>query len=322
MRRVNDIMIQVDDRLQPSAAKKPRVKTQAGVDEKPLRKPANPRTLAFRRLPPNWWKFACRAGTALAFLAVLAVPAWLVRSNAGTQLLERWHGHVINASARAGFRVEEIFVEGRNRTPRDELLAAMRIKRGDPILGVDLDAVRQRVEEIAWVKTAVVERRLPGVVHLLITERAPIAIWQNQGRYYLVDNVGQVVGDEIDEYAGLPLMVGEGAPDHAGDLRDLLKAEPELDKRVKAAQWVGDRRWDITFDRTQGGINVRLPEDDPLTAWHELAKLDRELSVLERNITLIDMRLPDRLVLRTPGGTGSPTIPSAAKHKPHSGKDA
>jgi len=91
---------------------------------------------------------------------------------------------------------------------------------------------------------------------------------------------------------------------------------------VKAAQWVGDRRWNITLDRTAGGIDVRLPEDDPLSAWHDLAKMDKEQSLLERKVALIDMRLPDRLVLRAIGGAEESTLSAAPKHKPHAGKDA
>jgi len=179
------------------------------------------------------------------------------------------------------------------------------------------------VEEISWVKSATVERRLPNEVHVLITERAPVMLWQNQGRYYLVDREGQVVGDEIEEYADLPLTVGEGAPDHAGELMDLLKTEPALQARVKAAQWVGGRRWTLTLDHAPGGIEVMLPESDPQSAWHDLARLDTEQSLLERQITVVDMRLPDRLVLRTTA-TGPSAVPPLVqgKKKPPPGKDA
>jgi cell division protein FtsQ len=275
-----------------------------------------------RGLSPLFRKRARRALLAALIGTGLLFPVWMVRSGTATRLAESVRSETLALSAEAGFRVEDIFVEGRNRTPRDELVAALQIRRGDPILGIDLSATRQRLEEISWVKTAIIERRLPGVVHLRITERNPIVLWQNQGKYYLVDHDGQVVGDEIDEYADLPLMVGEGAPDHAAELQDLLNSEPDLKKRVKAAQWVGDRRWNVTLDRTTGGIDVRLPEDNPIAAWHELAALDKDQSLLERKVTLIDMRLPDRLVLRSTGGAEESALPGQVKRKTHPGKDA
>ncbi|MDR3435795.1 cell division protein FtsQ/DivIB [Telmatospirillum sp.] len=319
MRRMSDITIEIDDRV---SAQSERHMSDIG---KPGKGGHGPGRLYMHR---RWLSPLQRKRIRHITLAVLVVggglvfPAWMIRSGTAARLVDDLHQQTIALSGRAGFRVEEIFVEGRARTPREQIVGALQIKRGDPILGIDLAATRQRLEELSWVKTATIERRLPGVVHLLITERNPIVLWQNQGKYYLVDHDGQVVGDEIDEYADLPLMVGEGAPDHAAELIDLLNAEPELKKRVKAAQWVGDRRWNVTLDRTSGGIDIRLPEEDPLIAWHDLAKLDREQSLLERKVTLIDMRLPDRLVLRSTGGAEESAIAGPMKRKPHPGKDA
>jgi cell division protein FtsQ len=147
---------------------------------------------------------------------------------------------------------------------------------------------------------------------------------QNKGRYFLIDRDGQIVGDQIDDYANLPLTVGEGAPDHAGDLVALLDAEPGLKDRVKAATWIGDRRWNLMLDRTPDGIEVRLPEEDAIAAWHDLATLDQQQSLLERQVSVIDMRLPDRLVLRAANAPREQAAGSnaAVKKKLSNGKDA
>jgi cell division protein FtsQ len=324
MRRVSDITIETSDRL--GATSMPRSKNAAAPKSK-ARIPGG-RNGGRQELRRRWFQPLLRKRTrriALIALAVgsgLMVPAWMAHSGALQRLADDIRQKTIALSGQAGFRVEDILVEGRNRTPREQLLEALQVRRGDPILGIDLAATRQRLEEISWVKSATIERRLPGEVHLLIIERNPIVLWQSQGKYYLVDRDGQVVGDEIEEYAELPLMVGEGAPDHAAELTDLLDSEPALKKRVKAAQWIGDRRWNITLDRTTGGIDIRLPEDNPIAAWHELASLDKDQSLLERKVTLVDMRLPDRLVLRSNGGAEESTISGQTKRKAHTGKDA
>ncbi len=317
MRRLSDITIQVDDRFGSPAPR------QGGGRARPL-PPRGQAQQMRRRVSPFWLKRARRtaAGATLALL-LAGTPLWLLESAAGQALTERAHAQVVAWSGRAGFRVEQIYVEGRHRTPTDELVAALNVKRGDPVFGIDLAAARQRLEEISWVKTATLERRLPGEVHILLTERDPVAIWQNEGHYYLVDPQGLVVSDDVRDFPNLPLIVGEGAPDHAAALLAMLATEPDLAKRVKAAQWVSGRRWNLTFDSTDNGIDVRLPDEDPAAAWHDLARYEKNQQILERKIALIDMRIPDRLVLRAVGGAEeNARAAMEARHKSHPGKDA
>lgn len=307
----NDISIQLDDRIGVRRARR-----QARGAARPAR--SAPRK---RLLPPGWKKALPLAAAGVPAFAALLFMLWLAATPSGARARERATNALLGLSAGAGFKVQEIYLEGRVRTPKDQILAALGILRGDPILGIDLAATRRRLEGISWVKTATIERHLPGVVRLIITERAPIVIWQNQGHYYLVDRDSQLVGDEVEFYPDLPLMVGAGAPDHAAELVDLLKSEPDLAKRVKAAQWIGERRWNITLDSLSGPIDVRLPEDDPASSWHELARIEKEQSLLERKVTLIDMRVPDRLIVRSTGGAEESAPPKGRK-KTQPGKEA
>ena len=63
-----------------------------------------------------------------------------------------------------------------------------------------------------------------------------------------------------------------------------------------AATRVGDRRWNLHLDNR---VEVWLPEQDALAAWHLLAEKARDEALLERAVTVIDLRfLPERLRLR------------------------
>jgi cell division protein FtsQ len=301
---MRSLTVQVEDRPVRGRQKPPPRRASMRLNK--VRWPGILRSRIIRR--------ALLAGVAMLFvlLAILLFP--------GQRVMRQF----VAWSGQAGYRVDDIFVEGRSKTPRDQLLTALGVKRGDAILAVDLAAAQKRIEEIPWVRTAAVERRLPNQIHILITERSPVALWQNKGRYFLIDHDGQIVGEGIDDYANLPLTVGEGAPDHAGDLVALLATEPSLKDRVKAATWVGDRRWNVMLDRTPDGIEVRLPEEEAETAWHDLAKLDQQQSLLERQVGVIDMRLPDRLVLRAANAPREQAsgANATAKKKPSTGKDA
>jgi cell division protein FtsQ len=75
----------------------------------------------------------------------------------------------------------------------------------------------------------------------------------------------------------------------------MVTSEPDLAGRVVAAVRIGGRRWNLRLDN---GIDVELPEDGTATAWAKLAQLERTSRLLARDVQVIDLRLPDRLVLR------------------------
>jgi cell division protein FtsQ len=137
---------------------------------------------------------------------------------------------------------------------------------------------------------------LPGTILIRIIERRPFARWQIDGRTVLIDRDGKVLeeGAPVD-FRQLRRVVGPGAADHASELFDTLTAEPALFARVRDATRVRDRRWDIELDN---GVIVYLPEQAAEVAWRHLAIMDREQRLLEKAVISIDLRLPDRTVLR------------------------
>lgn len=200
------------------------------------------------------------------------------------------------AAATAGLRVRNIVIEGRANTPEPLLRAAIGASAGDPILGFSVEAARVRIESLTWVDQATVERRLPDTLVIALTERRPFAIWQYQNKFTLVDRAGQVVANQdMSQFRDLPLIVGAGAPAAASLLLDALTSRPVLGSRVMAAIRVGERRWNL---RMNNGTDIMLPEGAEIAALDRLMALQQDYAVLDRPLQAVDMRLPDKLVLR------------------------
>lgn len=223
---------------------------------------------------------------------------------------------LIDVSAAMGMKLDAMTVEGRSMTAPEDLLGAIDAERGAPILSIDVTETRAHIEALPWVKSAKVERRLPGSVHIVLNERTPYALWQRAGRYTLVDRDGKAIVDVPAADPALPLIVGPDAPANAGALFEALSGEPELAARVRAAVRVGERRWNIYLDAFEGGIAVRLPEGDIAPAWARLATLERDHKILERDLDFIDLRLADRLVVRVHKEPATETAPPQQKKKP------
>lgn len=206
-----------------------------------------------------------------------------------------------------GLEVREVVVVGRKNTPSDLIHAAVGAQRGDPMLAFSPEEARARLETIAWVEAAHVERRLPGTVLVQLTERTPFAIWQHNGRFAVIDREGRVVATEtLDAFGPLPLVVGAGADRHAAALYDLMLAHRNVLERTQALVRVGERRWNL---RLHNGIDVLLPEGQEAPALNRLAELQSRHALLDRPVAAIDMRLPDRLVVRQQPAPEQPAQP-------------
>jgi cell division protein FtsQ len=202
----------------------------------------------------------------------------------------------ISLAAKLGLVVGNIEVDGRAMTTKAAILRAVGATRGTPILGVSPSQAKAQLEALPWVRSAAVERRLPGTLFIRLVERQPFAFWQRQGKLVLIDRDGVVITDErLDRFPGLIVIVGDEAPRRAAALIDMLATQPDIAGRVVAAVLVGGRRWNLQLDN---GIDVQLPEDGPEAAWARLAQLEHSSRLLARDVQTVDMRLPDRLVVR------------------------
>ena len=281
----------------------------------PTAQPRAPRTVKVRSGPAprrtqsaQYLRHAKSVAWGLAALAVIGTGWHLWRAGhieVARRAVETTAAHAMVA---AGLTVQDVELSGRRSTPGAQVLKASGLNRGDPILFVDLNAVRARIEQLGWVAQATVERRLPDTIHIDIVEREPFARWQFEGKTVLIDRAGVVLErDDPEAFQQLPRVVGAGAARAAARLFDMLQGEPALAPRVVNAVRVRDRRWDIEFDN---GVVARLPEEGAEAAWRQLGALERDQRILGRDINTVDLRLPDRLVVRlTPEAAASRKTP-------------
>ena len=263
------------------------------------------RARQFLRRPPRprWHRPAIyAAGGACGLLLGASLGVWATSSGLVARIGQALVAEVLALTVEAGLAVREVYVDGRVRTASAELRERLGIAVGEPLLAIDTDAARERLEQLTWVERASVVRMLPDSLYIRLIERQPLALWQRDGRFSLIDRAGRVIeggfddAAPVDGFRHLRVLVGEGAPAQAAPLFALLSTEPELSERVVAATWIGDRRWSLHLDNQ---VDVLLPENDPQRAWRLLAAKARDDALLERAVKVIDLRfLPERIRLR------------------------
>ncbi|GMM93259.1 cell division protein FtsQ/DivIB [Qipengyuania sp. MTN3-11] len=230
-------------------------------------------------------------GTALA-------AAWFVASLAGLPALA--HERLAHSAADAGFEVRRVKVTGVERMNELHVYERALAEHERPMALVDLEGLRQRLLDLSWVADARVSRQLPDTLIIDIVERKEHAVLARPDRLMLVDATGHELEPvSAGNAKGKLLITGPGAKKQVPELDSLLDAAPALKPQVAEAEWVGNRRWNLTF---KTGQMLALPEENSSAALVRFAKLDGMHRLLGGRVVAVDMRVPGQAAFRCSGG--------------------
>lgn len=259
-----------------------------------------PSKLSYRLLRA-WAKPAVR-NAALVYLplALLGLAGWRVAADDGMrQALEgKLAALAHGVAARPEFAVKSVAVTGGDPAVNAAVRHALGVVPGASSLTMDVEALRRQVELLGVVKRAAVQFDPQGTLRVTVVPRVPAVLYRrDDGVLVLLDDGGTEVGPAgaRADQPELPVLFGPGAAARVGAALDLLAAVPDIVPRLRAMSWVGDRRWDLFLDHD---LVVKLPADDPVDALSRIMALHYGDEILDRDLAVIDMRLPDRPVLR------------------------
>ena len=232
---------------------------------------------------------------AVAVLA-LALGVTLATGHRGQRLVAAVGSGIDNRFGAAGFRLKTIEVQGASPMATADIVKAAGVYKDEPLLGLNLATLRRNVEQVGWVKEARIVRLLPDTLVVSVVEHRQLAVWQHDGRQFVIDDHGQVIKEaDPARFAKLPLVVGEGAASHAPEILPVIAQRPRLIGQMDALVRVDDRRWDI---RMRDGSLIQLPADGVDGALMQLESLDQRSRILELGFDRIDLRNPDVVSVR------------------------
>lgn len=191
-----------------------------------------------------------------------------------------------------GMKVDQVFVEGRLRTPKGDLLKVLGLQGGECIFALCLPELKQLLTTCPWVRSAIVERRLPSTLYIRLCEREPAAIWHHKGQRHLVDQEGGVIwGIDPPFPPQLLLIIGQHAPQNFHALKKALEPFQPILPPIKAAVFLRSHRWNLYL---ANGSLVKLPEENLKAALEKLVRLVASPSPLP---PAIDLRFSDAIIL-------------------------
>ena len=236
-------------------------------------------------------------GVALAFGLLLGAAALGLTSGGQYQAFVDREGGIGDFVARGlGFGVKVVTISGEAQLSEPQILALAGVSAKDSLPFFDAARARETLEALPLIKQASVRKLYPDRIVIEIVERTPVALWQKDGEIHAIAADGVVIGDMGDSrYSPLPFVVGEGANERLSEFMALLDAAAELRPKIVAGVLVGARRWNL---KMKSGIDVKLPESDPLSAMATLLALQRQSRILDRDILSVDLRVEGKVFAR------------------------
>lgn len=245
---------------------------------------------------------------------------FLSKSNTGSCFFSKISNLNSQLLTASGLSVKKISIIGNGRTSIAVIKKTIAPVDNISMFSLNLESLKNKIEALPWVQHVSVQRLFPSTLKINIQERKPLALWQKQNQLLLIDLSGCPIPiSNIKAFRNLPLVVGANANKKASSLLDILSKTVYLKNLVKSASLIYNRRWNLNL--SNGGI-VQLPEHNWESAISNLETLNKKSKLLDKNLELIDMRIPPQIILRLKSETAkrykninSPSL----KKRPRSG---
>lgn len=250
----------------------------------------------------NLWSFI-KIPAVFSSIGLICIFLWFKHSGDYTKLRIETTRALDATQKSTGLVLQNILLDGHTYTPKEKIISAItgkeeegKIYIGYPILDIDLWQIKANLEKLTWIESASVTRQLPSTLSISVVERQPMALWQDNNKVSLIDRGGKVINEtNLEKFSNLIILVGSNVPYHAGHFLKFISSTPDITKMISSGVLVNGRRWNVNL---KSGILIKLPEDNPETAWNFLTKKQLESKILESNVKIIDLRIEKKMFVR------------------------
>lgn len=220
------------------------------------------------------------------------------RAILGTVGLLAFVGLIAGALHSSAFTIKTVTVDGEVYLTDESIVACAQVPTGTPLFSVDTGAIEERLRKNPWISDVRVRRSLPSTVHIIVTERTPIALVDDGEIFWYVDETGLLMSEsELETSSTLPVIRDipslEATTGLSPDKEELANAITALmdisDDLKKIVVEVSARSIDETTLITKSGTEILVGDaTDQLSQKSVIA-----LSILEQqgeNVVRIDVR--------------------------------
>ena len=229
-------------------------------------------------------------------------PGWLTRRLLGGAILLSAVGGVLGFSTwhllqTDTLPIESVQVKGVfQHLDKNDLYAAVGDLANSGFFSVDVHAVKQAAESLAWVDRASVRRVWPNILHVEIIEQVPLAKW---GKSRVVNRRGQIIDvEDGSQLNALPVFSGpEGSSVMLAKRFQLMSTQlAEIGLGVAALKLNERRAWQVLLNNGLYLLLGRSANESQLARFSEAYKTI--LAEQSEKIQSVDLRYTNGFAVR------------------------
>lgn len=198
------------------------------------------------------------------------------------------------------FEVQKLSVSGLRHVQEDEVVSKAEFDVGTNVFGVKLDEMRRRVEELPWVRHAMVERVLPDQIVIKVVEREAIGLARIRGEVYEFDADAQILDPDPVSVASFPVLDGLRAGDAKGNLHKVeayQKIIEDLGQTALSEIHINDSG-EVTVVSASDPVMVNLGAADFRIRWTKYLQLKPQIQQQYPRAVRVDLRFKNQVIVR------------------------
>ena len=194
-----------------------------------------------------------------------------------------------------GFIIKNIEIFGLNHLNKNDIIKIINTHSNINIFNVNIKNIYEEIKKNTWIKKASIEIVYPNTIKIILTEKKPIAIWQNRNGNSLITKTGDVILEKkLDNFKSyLPIIIGHNANKNFYAILKILSSNKDFFKNIWSLTFVNERRWDLHFNQ---GLTIRLPSKNLENAWEKVVNLNEKFNILSLGLTEIDLRITNQIL--------------------------
>ena len=194
-----------------------------------------------------------------------------------------------------GFIIKNIEISGLNHLKKNDIIKIVSSYNDINIFNVNIEDIYKKIKNNTWIKKASIEIIYPNTIKILLTEKKPVAIWQNRYGNTLITKSGDVIFEKnLEEFKNyLPIVVGENVHKEVQSILDIFSKNKDFVTNIWSLTFVNQRRWDVHFNQ---GLTIKLPSKNLEKAWEKVLYLDKEFKILNLGLTELDLRNSNQIL--------------------------